>query len=140
MTLYHALYSFDCDINSDNTIAAIEELFLSGNVTVIKVQFLFSHLWLNQDKYVDISERMEWKATVLLSKIITTMWTQLIKEIFPLKNQYQNKVKETEEVQLGYVVVLFNELDMEVTWPFSIFQYYVHMVINLIIKPMSKLS
>ena len=52
--------------------------------------------------------------------LVASMWTRFLKEIIPLKNKYEKNVKHVEEVRIGEVVVLLNELDRNVAWPIAI--------------------
>ena len=52
--------------------------------------------------------------------LVATMWTRFLKEVIPLKNKYKRDVKLVEEIAVGEVVVLLNELDRNVAWPIAI--------------------
>ena len=57
---------------------------------------------------------------LFIQDIVSSMWTRFLKEVIPLKNKYPKNVRRAEEVQVGDVVVLLNELDRDVAWPIAI--------------------
>ena len=55
-----------------------------------------------------------------IQDLVAQMWSRFLKEYIPLKNKYEKNVKLTEEVQVGDVVVLRNDLDRNIAWPIAV--------------------
>ena len=57
---------------------------------------------------------------LFIQDLISSMWERLLKEVIPKKNKFEKNVRETEQVEVGDLVIMLNDRDRDRSWPVGV--------------------